>query len=90
MDLDFSNIFNATIGVYWAVFFIPRMLKEKKYKLLGLVNAVMLVIQIVLFMHHATRDFPFNFLAGVASFCLGNFIGYCMYVYETKIQKDQS
>jgi Ca2+/Na+ antiporter len=87
MELDFDNYFNATVTVFWAVFFVPKFLKEKSYKLLGLTGAAMLVIQVVLSMNYATREFPFNFLAGVSSFFFALFVGYCMYLYESKKEK---
>ena len=87
MELDFDNYFNATVTVYWAVFLVPAWLKDKNYRLLGLTSAAMLITQIIISMHYAAREFPFNFLAGVSNFCFALFIGYCMYIYELKREK---
>ncbi len=88
MDFDFDNFFNATVTVVWGIFFIPYALREKKIKLLGLVSSAMLIAQIVISMHYATHEFPWNFLAGVSTFCFGLFVGYLMYLYESKKQKE--
>jgi hypothetical protein len=88
MDLDFDNYFNATVTVFWALFFIPYALREKKHQLLGLVSAAMLIAQIVISMHFAHREWPFNFLAGVGSFSFGLMVGYLIYFFESKKQRE--
>ena len=74
--------------VYWAVFFIPRY-NEKNYKLLGLVNAVMLYSNSFYALRSQTISVQLS-LPVFLTFCLGNFIGYFVYVRKLKIQKDQS
>ena len=88
--MELHNIFNATVTVAWAVFFVPYAIEEEKFRLLGLVSAPMLITQITISMNVAPWEFPFNFLVGVSNFCFGLLVGYCMYLYESRKQKDES
>ena len=64
--------------------------KEKKYKLFGITGTAMLIAQVTISMNYAHREFPYNFLAGVAIFFLGLLIGYIVYYFENRNQKDES
>lgn len=87
--MDFDNVFNASVLVFWSVLLVPYALKEKRYRLLGSTGAVMLIAEIFISMHFAHREFPFNFFAGVASFLFGLIVGYVIYFIERKEHESQ-
>lgn len=88
--MQFDDIFNASVLVFWGVLLVPHAFKEKKYQLLGYSGAFMLVAEILISMEFAHREFPFNFLAGVGSFLFALFVGYVIYLIENKKTEDKT
>lgn len=89
MELEFDDFFNATILIAWAGWFIPYALREKRFALLGLSGAIMLIAEVIISMHFAHREFPFNFLAGVFIFTLGLCFGFAVYFFESKNHEEE-
>ena len=82
MGLD--SFFYATIVVAWTVVFIPYAITNKRYKLLGIVGAMMLCAQVFVAVYLGHRQFPFNYLVGVFNFGLSLVIGYFVYYFESE------
>ena len=68
--MEFDNIFNATVLVFWAVLLVPYALKENKKWLIGTTGAAMLVAEILLAINFAHHSFLVNFLVGTINFLL--------------------
>ena len=88
--MEFDNIFNATVLVFWAVLLVPYALKENKKWLIGTTGAAMLVAEILLAINFAHHSFLVNFLVGTINFLLALGVGYLVHYFQSKKSEDST
>lgn len=84
------NIFNSTFLVFWVTFLLPKTIESGNKPLLWGSSAVVLVIEIMLCLKWANREFPFNLLTAGAIFLIAWMGGRVMYLLYQKLNKEQS
>ncbi len=83
--MDPLTIFNSTFLVFWITFIFPKTLEAgNKYAIWGS-SILILVIEVLMCLKWANREFPFNLLAAGAIFLIALMGGRVMHLLYQKL-----